>query len=326
MGHLLAADIGGTKTLLQLTRADGEVVSRQRFNSSDYDDFGQLLSAFLAALDAAYPIDMACLAVAGPVSDRSARVTNLPWQLHADEIETQHDISQVILCNDFEAVGHGIAALKDEDLLVLQAGQESAGPRAVIGAGTGLGQAYLIEQGPGWLVYATEGGHSDFAPLDRTQVRLLENLLERFGHVSYERLLSGEGLVTIYNFLRDYRQLDEDADCRLAMVNQDAAQAISDYARRGDRLASEALALFFEIYGAQAGNLALTLMPRAGLYIAGGIAAKNLPQLEQSGFMRAFCGKGRMQDLMQQIPVKVILAEDVGLQGACLLAAKAMYN
>ena len=138
------------------------MVSRQRFNSSDYDDFGQLLSAFLAVLDAAYPIDIACLAVAGPVSERSARVTNLPWQLHADEIETQHGISQVILCNDFEAVGHGIAALKDDDLLVLQAGQESAGPRAVIGAGTGLGQAYLIEQNAGWQVYATEGGHSDF--------------------------------------------------------------------------------------------------------------------------------------------------------------------
>jgi glucokinase len=326
VAYLLAADIGGTKTLLQLMTADGDEVSRQRYSSADYDDFGQIISAFLASQDGAYQIDIACLAVAGPVAAGSARVTNLPWHIHAAEIESLHGIRRVLLCNDFEAAGYGIAGLKDDDLLVLQPGEVTTGPRAVIGAGTGLGQAYMIEQASGWQVYATEGGHSDFAPMDRTQVRLLENLLERFGHVSYERLLSGEGLVTIYNFLRDYRQLEEDADCRLAMVNQDAAQAISDYARHGDRLATEALALFFEIYGAQAGNLALTVMPRAGLYIAGGIAGKNLEQLEQSRFLQAFCDKGRMQDLMKQIPVKVILADDVGLQGACLLAAKAMYN
>lgn len=326
MAHLLAADIGGTKTLLQLSTADGEMVSRQRFNSRDYDDFGQILSAFLASLDGAYQIDIACLAVAGPVKGDTATVTNLPWQIHAGEIGSLHGISKVMLCNDFEAVGYGIEALGDDELLVLQPGQPAPGPRAVIGAGTGLGQAYLIEQAGGWQVYATEGGHTDFAPVDRTQVRLFEHLLERFGHVSYERLVSGEGLVTIYNFLRDYRQLEEDADCRMAMVTEDAAKAISDFARRGEPLAREALDMFFAIYGAQAGNLALTLMPRGGLFVAGGIAGKNLEQLEQSQFMQAFLEKGRMQDLLREIPVKVILRDDVGLKGACLLAAKAMYN
>lgn len=326
MTYLLAADIGGTKTLMQLSTAGGDVVSTRRFNSRDYEDFGQILSLFLTELDGSYPIDMACLAIAGPVKGDSAKVTNLPWQIHAAEVESLHGIKKVLLCNDFEAVGYGIEALQQEDLLILQAGLPAEGPRAVIGAGTGLGQAFLIEHQSGWQVYATEGGHTDFAPMDLTQVRLLENLFERFGHVSYERLVSGEGLVTIYNFLRDYRQLDENPDCRLAMVNEDAAAAISDFARRGDTLAKEAVELFFAIYGAQAGNLALTVMPRNGLYLAGGIVGKNLEQLEQSQFMQAFLAKGRMQNLMQEIPVRVILQPDVGLMGARLLAAKAMYN
>lgn len=327
MAYLLAADIGGTKTLLQLSTAGGELVSRQRFNSRDYDDFEQILAAFTDSLDAAYRIGIACLAVAGPVKGDMATVTNLPWRIHAAEIGRLHGINKVILCNDFAAVGYGIEALADDELLVLQPGlSDEQGTRAVIGAGTGLGQAYLVEQVDGWQVYATEGGHTDFAPVDLTQVRLFELLLERFGHVSYERLVSGEGLVTIYHFLRDYRQIKENAGCRLAMVTGDAAGAISDFARQGDSLAREALELFFSIYGAQAGNLALTLMPRGGLYIAGGIAGKNLEQLEQSPFMRAFLNKGRMQALLREIPVKVILQDDVGLKGACLLAAKAVYN
>lgn len=326
MAYLLAADIGGTKTLMQLSAASGEVVLSQRYDSRRYEDFEQLLADFLQQLGGQYPVDVACLAVAGPVSGDRARVTNLPWQIHATELANIHGFGQVLLCNDFEAVGYGIEGLQDEDLLVLQAGEPAAGARAVIGAGTGLGQAYLVEQAKGWQVFATEGGHADFAPTDRTQVRLLEHLFERFGHVSYERLVSGEGLVTIYHFLRDYRQYEEDPDCRMAMVKEDAAKAISDFARKREPLALEAMDMFFAIYGAQAGNLALTLMPRAGLYIAGGITAKNLEQLEQPAFMQAFLNKGRMQPLLEKIPVKVILQPEVGLTGARILAAKAMYN
>lgn len=151
-------------------------------------------------------------------------------------------------------------------------------------------------------------------------------MLARFGHVSYERLLSGEGLITLYNFLRDYRQLEENPDCRLAMIKGDGARAISAFAHAGDTLASEAMALFFRIYGAQAGNLALTIMPTSGLYIAGGMALKNLELLKQSEFLAAFTSKGRMQDLLKAIPVKVILDPEVGLNGARLLAGKALYN
>ncbi len=325
MAYLLAADIGGTKTLMQLSTAAGEVILAERYRSADYPAFEQLLSDFLTPISDRGEI-VACFAVAGPVRNESARVTNLPWQINSLEIKARFDLKQVLLCNDFEAVGYGIDSLKQEDLLVLQAGVEHAGTRAIIGAGTGLGQAYLIAGQHGWQVYPTEGGHSDFAPADRTQLRLFEHLLERFGHVSYERVVSGEGLVTIYNFLRDYRQLQENPDCRLAMVNDDGAHAISVFARDGDPLACEAMEMFFSIYGAQAGNLALTVMPTGGLYIAGGIAAKNLELLEQSNFLKAFNSKGRMQDLMQAIPVRLILQPEVGLNGARLLAAKAMYN
>lgn len=325
MAYLLAADIGGTKTLMQLSTAAGEVILSERYHSSGFADFEQMLSAFLTPINDRHEIT-ACFAVAGPVQGESARVTNLPWQLNSLEIRARFGLKQVLLCNDFEAVGYGIESLSEDELLVLQAGDKRSGPRAVIGAGTGLGQAFLITGQNGWQVYPTEGGHTDFAPADRTQLRLFEHLLERFGHVSYERVVSGEGLVTIYNFLRDYRQLEENPECRLAMVNDDGANAISMFAHEGDPLACEAVAMFFEIYGAQAGNLALTVMPTGGLYIAGGIAAKNLGLLEQSNFINAFNSKGRMQDLMQAIPVKIILQPEVGLSGARLLAAKAMYN
>jgi len=326
MAYLLAADIGGTKTLLQLSAVSGEVLASQRYVSADYQDFEQILTAFLAQAGGHYQIDVACLAIAGPVNANSAKVTNLPWQIHADKITTTFDIAKVILCNDFEAVGYGVDALEEHDLLTLHAGQPAPGPRALIGAGTGLGQAYLVQQADEWQVIATEGGHTDFAPTDRTQVRLLEHLFERFGHVSYERLVSGSGLETIYHFLRDYRQYEEDSDCRLAMMKADAASVISEFARKGEPLAKEAMNSFFSIYGAQAGNLALTVMPKAGLYIAGGIAAKNLELLEKAEFMAAFLNKGRMQALLERIPVKVILDPEVGLNGARLLASKAMYN
>ncbi|GAB4290198.1 MAG: glucokinase [Methylophaga sp.] len=325
MSYLLAADIGGTKTLMQLTTAAGELILAEHYLSQDYPDFEHILSAFLAPVTTREEI-IACLAVAGPVKGDIAQVTNLPWLINSQALIERFGLKQVRLCNDFEAVGYGIDSLSEEAVLILQCGEEVAGPRAIIGAGTGLGQAYLIAQQEGWQVYATEGGHADFAPTDSIQLRLFEHLQARFGHVSYERLLSGAGLVSIYNFLRDYRQLEENPDCRLAMVTDDAAKAISDFAHAGDTLASEAMALFFRIYGAQAGNLALTVMPSGGLYIAGGIAAKNLALLKQSDFMDAFTSKGRMSELLQRIPVRVILEPEVGLNGARLLAAKALYN
>lgn len=330
MANMLAVDIGGTKTLFQLSNEQGEILLQLSLESQSYESFDACLAHFLEH-DAVrgVPIDVACFAVAGPVQGQQGRVTKLPWVLDAQLLAAKFQIGQVILCNDFEAVGHGIACVSDEDLETLHTGHvaDDKANRAVIGAGTGLGQAILIADGNDWRVLPTEGGHVDFAPANRTQELLLEHLQERFGHVSYDRLVCGSGLVIIYNFLRDYKQINENPQLRLAMINNDPAAAISEFAlQQNDPLANAALEMFFSIYGAQAGNLALAVMARGGIYLAGGIAAKNMDKLKQGSFIQAFVNKGRMQELVESVPVHVVLDPEVGLKGARLLAQKALYN
>lgn len=325
MKTVLAADIGGTKTLFQLSMENDEVLFEQEYVSQQFESFDFALAEFLVQAQIKhYVIERACFAVAGPVLGREANVTNLPWQLNADDLAKNFDIKHVHLCNDFEAVAHGIACLTEDELVTLQQGQvDETMPRAIIGAGTGLGQALLFPVAEGWQVVSTEGGHTDFAPTNKKQILLLEHLIERFGHVSYERVVSGVGLVTIYEFLRAYRQKDENSQLRQAMMDGDPAAAISLFANdRADSLASESLDLFIQIYGAQAGNLALTVTPRGGLYLAGGIAAKNIERFKEGQFINAFVAKGRMQRLMENIPVHLIIQPKVGLLGARLLARK----
>ncbi|PCH65116.1 MAG: glucokinase [Gammaproteobacteria bacterium] len=327
MNTLLAVDIGGTKTLLQLSSLQGEVIVEQKYDSQQYDSFDLLLAEFLAQEEIKqHTIVSACFGVAGPVVGKQAVVTNLPWVLDADELRQKFSIKHVHLCNDFEAVGYGIAGLKDDEIDVLQEGEpDLSSPRAVIGAGTGLGQALMFPEGGAWKVVATEGGNVDFAPTDQKQILLLEHMMQRFGHVSYERIVSGVGLVTIYDFLRSYQQRDEDPDLRQAMIDGDPAAAISQFAlKQGNELAIEALDMFITIYGAQAGNLALSVIPMAGLYIAGGIAAKNIERFQEAGFLDAFRAKGKMQHLVEKIPVYVILQPKVGLLGARLLAQQSV--
>lgn len=323
MAMLLAADIGGTKTLLQISRDSGEVLIRQRFNSSEFLSFDDLLAGFLKSLPAEFlPIDSACLAVAGPVNGRSAKVTNLPWRIDADVLSRAMNIGQILLVNDFAAVGEGVACLAAEDLTVLQTGQtDLSAPRAVIGAGTGLGQAFMTPAADGWQVWATEGGHTDFAPTDALQQQLLDFLLQQYVHVSYERLVSGMGLVNIYQFLCDLQQSESQLDFAADMPAQ-----ISQLAQFDEPLARQTMQLFVDIYGAQAGNLALTVMPRGGLYLAGGIAGKNQPLFTDGRFLQAFLAKGRMQSLLETIPVYLINSGETGLRGAALLAQKALYN
>ena len=325
MRHLLAVDIGGTKTLFQLSSEQGNVILEQSYVSQDFSSFDLVLCEFLNQQQIKdYRIDSACFAVAGPVFGRDANVTNLPWQLNADNLAGKFDIGHVHLCNDFAAVAYGISSLADDEVITLQQGEvDENAPRAVIGAGTGLGQALLFPEADGWRVVATEGGHADFAPTDPMQILLLEHLIERFGHVSYERIVSGPGLVTIYEFLRAYEQHDENPDLRQAMIDGDPAAVISQFAlENNDALALESLDLFIEIYGAQAGNLALTVLPMAGLYIAGGIAAKNYQRFLKGPFIDAFTAKGKMESLVKKIPVRLILQPKVGLMGARLLAQK----
>lgn len=324
MNLLLAVDIGGTKTFCQLSTKDGEVLVEYEYSSQQYARFETLLSVFLslASIKPTMRIS-ACIAVAGPVLGRDATVTNLPWILNADALAVSFGLQQVQFCNDFAAVALGIGCLSDDDVITLNQGvPQREDVRAVIGAGTGLGQAVLLPDDDGWRVVATEGGHVDFGPRNDLQMALWSYLRLQYGHVSYERIVSGAGLVSIYHFLCQ-RTGGGSASLQTAMSEGDAASAISHYARvEGDALASQALDVFIDVYGAQAGNLALTVLSRGGLYIAGGIAAKNVQRFQDGRFMAAFSDKGKMAALVQTIPVKLILHNQVGLKGARLLAMR----
>lgn len=321
MEHLLAGDIGGTKTLLRVNTAEG--VLQKSYPSAGHAGLAEMLDEFLREAGN-MRISAACFALAGPVSGRQVQLTNLPWQVDADAIAARFAIPRVMLINDFEAVGHGIAALQAGDMFTLQAGEpQSQGARLVVGAGTGLGVAWLTWAHGRYVVHPSEGGHMDFAPADELQHQLLVYLQQRYGHVSYERIVSGPGLYAIFEFLRDSRHAAPSAHLIAAMAEGDAAAAITQSALHEDEIiARMALDLFVSIYGAFTGNLALAALPRGGIFVAGGIAAKIVPALRHGSFMRAFRDKGRYVDLLETLPLHIITNPTVGLLGAAGLAAR----
>lgn len=328
---LLAGDIGGTKTLLQLVRVDnGNFCSiyERRFESAAYRDFNSLVDEFMRAATlipaAARPVDAACFGVAGPIHGQSAKITNLDWTINAGAVGDEFGIGNISLINDFTAVGCGIEVLQKEDLTSLQNGEpELQGTRAVLGAGTGLGEGILVWRENHYQALPSEGGHVDFAPVDEHQDGLLRYLRPIFGHVSYERILSGAGLVKIFEYLTDTGLETPAAALNVAMLESDPAAVISAFGLDGrDKAAVRALDMFMDIYGAQAGNLALTTLAKGGVYVAGGIAPKIIAGLKQGRFMRAFNDKGRFSPLMQRIPVKVVINPNVGLMGAALVASR----
>jgi glucokinase len=329
--HLLVADVGGTKTLLQrvMVDEDGLHASREvRYPSADFQDLETLVEAFLKSEGEAPPIEGACLAIAAPIVDtgdgQRARVTNLPWELDSRSLESRCGIAQVRLVNDFEAAAYGIDTLTDEELAVLQRGKVRSGaPRLVVGAGTGLGVAQLLCCNREYQVVPSEGGHGDFAPADEVQIALLRDLMVRYGHVSVERLVSGSGLVAIYEFLNRDGQAQTIGALRASTAQDDAAAAVSAEARRDPHgTAARAVTLFIEIYGAVVGNLALVNLPYGGIYLAGGIAAKLLDRLRDGRFLDAMARKGRMTSLLADMPVAVVTETDLGLRGAARLAKK----
>lgn len=323
MQTVLAADIGGTKTLFQLKTAEGQVLLETRYENSGFAHFEELFEHFLATLSNEFlPIDSACFAVAGPVGGQQAQVTNLPWLLDVQQLTQHYPLTQLMLVNDFAAVGHGIAILQADDVIVLQAGQaDLTAPRAVIGAGTGLGQAFMTPDAGGWRVWATEGGHTDFAPTTPLQQLILQKMLSQLPHVSYERLVSGMGLLWLYDFF-----CQQAGQANAIQEDPAAAAWISDQAHQQDPLALETLHLFIDLYGAQAGNFALSVLPKGGLYLAGGIAMKNRRFFEDGRFMQAFLAKGRMQTLLSDIPVYLIKDPNIGLHGAAWIATKALSS
>ncbi len=312
---ILAADIGGTKVILQLSNPQ-QMLLEQEYKSAAYGSFDAMLDEFLAQVEGR--IDVACLGVAGPIDGQQAKVTNLPWQLDAQQLQQRFAIGKVILINDFQAVGFGISALPQNALEVLQSGHECQhGVRALIGAGTGLGQAIMVWNHDHYDVLPTEGGHVDFAPTDDLQMELWRFMRLNSYRVTYEELVSGKGLVAIFNFLRERTPGLLSQRMAMRMINEDPAAVIAEYAlETPDTLANEAMALFLKIYGAQVGNHALNTLPYGGLYIAGGIAPKLIKRIRQSDFLNAYGDKAPMAELMPKFPLMVIMEPRVGLLGA----------
>jgi glucokinase len=321
---VLAADIGGTKTLLRLSECgEGrcETLEERRYENADFQDFRSLLDDFLGGQGAAP--EAACFACAAPVAGRSLRLTNLDWVIDADHIARGFDIARVRLVNDFEAVALGIPGLGDRDLATLQPGRPQQGaPRVVLGAGTGLGVAWLLPAASGWLPVPTEAGHMDFAPAGELQMNLARRLAQKFGHVSWERVVSGPGLVELFAFI-DEECLDAPLGLGMLAPGEDAAARVGELAlKRRHPVAEEALDLFVRLYGAFAGNLALAGLTRGGVYLAGGIAPRILQRLREEEFLEAFRAKGRFAPLMAEMPVHVVTHPAPGLLGATLAAAE----
>ncbi len=321
---VVAGDIGGTNARLRLARYDEAglvTLADKTYRSGSYPGLAPIVVEFIDEFADQRPL-AACFAVAGPVKDQQARVTNLPWVLETRALSSELNIANVRLINDFAAVGYGLIALGEDDVLELQPGQpDSRGVRALIGAGTGLGQAIVVPCGEKVEVLATEGGHVDFAPRNRIESQLLDYLWRDNQRVTYEMLLSGSGLVRLFEFIRDTQGAAPSSELTGTMQTIDPAAAISDFAlSQRDPVAEEALDLFVSIYGAQAGNLALSTVPSGGLYIAGGIAPKILVKLRGPNFMNAFHDKPPMRHLLDDIPIRVVLNTQVGLMGATQLA------
>lgn len=322
MTYYLSGDIGGTKSLLSISSANARKPMLQKsYASAAFSGLTEILDDFLTEAGIS-DIQSACLAVAGPVSGRVVSFTNLPWEIDGDALAKRYGIKHVVLVNDFEAAGYGIDVLKPADLLTLQAGNEVAqGTRLVIGAGTGLGVAWLSWQQGAYRVHPSEAGHMDFAPADDMQILLLRYLQQRHGHVSYERIVSGPGLLAIYEFMRDTGLAAPSPDLLAAMDKKDAAAVLTQFAQLDNEpIARMTLELFLSVYGAFAGNLALAALPRGGIYVAGGIAAKIAAQMQGGDFMKAFMSKGRYAGLLATMPLHIVLNPNIGLQGANLIA------
>jgi glucokinase len=321
---LLAGDIGGTKTLLGAfdpSHARPRPIAVRSFATLDYDDLTTMIAAFLkddAVNDST--IETACFGVAGPVIGESATMTNIPWAIDARRVRSAFDFQRVKLLNDLEAMAYAVPVLADDEVHVLQRGEASpTGNIALIAAGTGLGEALLHRVDGRYIASPTEAGHADFAARTERELALVRHLTARFGRVEVERVISGRGLLVLHTFTHPQ-------PCT-AGVDVDDPDAAADISRAAlDRRCAgcvETLDLFVDAYGAEAGNLALRSVATGGVFIGGGIAPKILPALIAGSFMRAFCAKDPLEELVRRMPVKVILNAEAGLLGAAVYAANA---
>jgi glucokinase len=343
---VLAGDIGGTNSRLALFRVDRGVEHKVAFSplfehtypSASHLSLEEIGEIFLAEARAKLGsamdnngrgVDKACFGIAGPVENNICRATNLPWVVDSRVLARQMGVGRVLLVNDFYAAALGVTAVGPEQLALLGGGPAAAeGPIAVLGAGTGLGEAFLLwsptEQS--YRVVSSEGGHADFAPRTPLEAGLFQYLATKYGRVSYERILSGQGLVDVFSFLAlepACKPLVRDhTAAALATQQHDAPAAISQRALDGsDPVCEMALGIFCSVLGALAGNLGLYLLATGGVFIAGGIAPRVLPYLQKGGFREAFEAKGRLHPLVARLPAFVVTHPQPGLLGAATCAS-----
>jgi glucokinase len=320
---LLAGDIGGTRARLSLLSPSGKVVKHEVFASREHPSLEAVVRAFLGK--PAPRVTAAAFGCAGPVVAGKCVATNLPWVIDARSLSRKLGIKRVTLLNDLVALSLGAVGVSKSKLHLLgKAGapKKTGANIAVIAAGTGLGEAMLVWDGARHVPSATEGGHADFAPQSDLEIELYKFLHARHGHVSWERVLSGNGLGNVYDFFREARGVAEGHANEEAIASaEDRNAAIAQLGAQGASMAAtQAVDLFASLYGAEAGNLALKTLAVGGVYVCGNIAAKMIPVLTRAGFARAFADKGRFADLMKRVPLAVVLDSDVGLAGATAVA------
>jgi glucokinase len=311
---LIAGDIGGTKTDLAIYSTDAgphAPLAEIEVHSSDYPSLQAMVTEFLSHTKIS--VEAASFDVAGPVIDGHVKTTNLPWVMDENSLKAELSLKSVHLMNDLEAVARAVPVLRSTDLITLNEGVPVLnGPIAVIAPGTGLGESFLTWDGSKYRAHSSEGGHSDFAPRDKRQIRLLEFMLERFDHVGVERVCSGIGVPNIYEYLRDVEKIPERPDvAELINSAKDHTKVIVDAAvdaKNPSELCRATVDVLVSILAAEAGNLALKVVATGGVYMAGGVALHLIRVLKDPGFIETFSKKGRFKNLMRSIPVHVITA------------------
>lgn len=319
---ILAGDIGGTKTALGVYSHEKGVekpLARETFASANYACLEDIVAEFRLKFD--FKIEKAAFGVAGPVSSGKAVITNLPWSVDEEHLKNALSMRSVKLLNDLEAISWSVPSLEKDDIYALNDNSQPVrgGTIAVIAPGTGLGEAFLVWDGTRYLAQASEGGHTDLAPRNELEIELLRYLLKKYEHVSYERVCSGIGIPNIYNFFKDSGKREEPEWLRKELVNvQDPSPLIVNTAlEKGSScpICEATLEMFISLLGAEAGNMALKILPTGGVYLGGGIPPRILPQLQKGLLMKNFLHKGRMTKLLAKMPVNVILKTDMALTG-----------
>jgi glucokinase len=321
---ILVGDVGGTKTRLALYESKKEKMIRlekEDFPSADYQGLEGIINDFLKKRK--IEVDAACFGVPGPVSNGESSATNLPWLLSERSIMQQTPIKKAKIINDLAALTSAVPHLTSDELAVLYPGTapNKNAPRAVLAPGTGFGEAFLYFDGERYHVHASEGGHVDFAPNTELEIELLKYLQKKFGHVSYERVLCGPGLVNIYEFLKHSGFAPEPPELQARFESEDDAAVISTSGQAGEfPICVKALDMFVSMLGAQAGNMVLNLLAIGGAYLGGGIPPKISKKLSDGSILHSYLDKGRLRPVVEKAPLYLIKDDHAALLGAAYVA------